>query len=102
MDVDEKAKQNIDKQDGIILIFTQHMPLEGGMYTASGWLTGELSYAIGKNKSDAIFYENTIHPDHRKGIHGDYEYVEFNRNSLDEAFLQAIPYLQNFKEKLLA
>jgi hypothetical protein len=56
---------------------------------------------MGKEKPFLMFYDDCLHPDEKKGIHGDFDYVEFNRDCLDEAFLKAIPYLRTFRQRML-
>jgi hypothetical protein len=102
MNVNEKAQQLIAESEGVIIIFTPDKKIENSdYYTTSGWLNSELHYAMGKEKPYLIFYDDLIHPDERKGIHGDYEYVEFNRKCLDDAFLKTIPYLRIFNGRII-
>lgn len=101
-DIDEKVKETIEQQsEGVIVIFTKEEELREGGWTTSTWLTDEKAFAIGKNKPVLLFFEDCIAQTQRKGIHGELEYVEFNRDKLDEALLKAIPYLRDFRQRVL-
>lgn len=102
VDVDEKVKGLINDTDGTIIIFGPDKKLEATEYmTTSGWLKDEKSYAMGKGKPILLFFDNTIHPDEKKGIQGDYEYIDFDKECLAEAILEAIPYLRSFRKGLV-
>jgi hypothetical protein len=102
MEVDEKVQKLIIESEGVIIIFTRDMKLESSEYwTTSGWLNGELTFAIAKDKPHLMFYDDCINPGERKGIQGELEYIEFNRECLDESFLKAIPYLRDFRGNIL-
>lgn len=101
-DIDDKAKEMIEQQsEGVIIIFTKEEELREGGWTTSVWLTDEKAFAIGKNKPVLLFFEDLIAQTQRKGIHGELEYIEFNRGNLDEALLKAIPYLRDFRQRVL-
>jgi hypothetical protein len=100
-DIDEKARGMISEADGIIVIFTRESELKEGGWTTSTWLTDEKAFAIGKDKPPILFYEDCIAESQMKGIHGNLEYIKFNRERLDEAFLRAIPYLRSFRQRIL-
>lgn len=100
-DVDEKVKKLIDQSEGVIIIFTGEKELKEGGWTTARWLTDEKAYALGRDKPVLLFFEDYIAQTERKGIHGDLEYVEFTREHLDEVFLKAIPYLRDFRQRVL-
>lgn len=100
-DIDEKVKKLIDQSEGVIIIFTREKELKDGGWTTSRWLTDEKAYAIGRDKPVLLFFDDRIAQTGKKGIHGDLEYVEFNREHLDEAFLKAIDYLRDFRQRVL-
>jgi hypothetical protein len=100
--VDEKVQGLISKTDGTIIIFSRDKKLENSEYwTTSDWLVGELSFAMGKEKPYLIFYDECIDPEERGGMHGTYEYIPFNRECLDDSLLKAIPYLREFRQRIL-
>jgi hypothetical protein len=101
VDVDEKVKALIDESDGVIIIFTRDRKLEGGNWTSSGWLKDEKAFAMGRNKPILLFFDDYINGEERNGIHGDLEYVVFKRECLDDSFLKAIPYLRDFRQRML-
>lgn len=100
-DVDEKVKKLIKSSDGTIIIFTKEKELKNGGWTTSTWLSDEKSYALGAGKPVLLFFEECISADQRKGIQGDLEYIEFNREKLDDAILRAIPYLRDFYKQVI-
>jgi len=100
-DIDEKVKRMIETSEGVIIIFTKEKELKEGGWTTSTWLTDEKSYALGQGKRVGLFFEDRIAPSQKKRIHGDLEYIEFNCEHLEEAFLQAIPYLRDFRQRIL-
>jgi len=100
-DIDEKVKKLIDQSEGVIIIFTREKELKDGGWTTSRWLTDEKAYAMGRDKPVLLFFEDCIAQTERKGIHGELEYVKFNREHLHEAFLKAIPYLRDFRQRVL-
>jgi hypothetical protein len=100
-DVDDKVKGMINTCDGVIVIFTKAQELKEGGWATSLWLSDEKSFALGKSKQVGLFFEDCISQEQKKGIHGNLEYIEFSRDNLDKAFLEAIPYLRDFKQKIL-
>jgi len=100
-DVDEKIKSMIDVSDGVLIIFTKEKELKHGGWATSTWLTSESAYALGQKKQVGLFFEDCISPTQRKGIQGDLEYIKFNREHLDKTFLEAIPYLKDFRQRIL-
>jgi hypothetical protein len=100
-DVDEKVKGMITISDGVLIIFTREEELKRGGWATSTWLTSESAYALGQNKLVGLFFEDCISLTQRRGIQGDFEYIEFNRESLADSFLTAIPYLRDFRQRIL-
>lgn len=100
-DVDEKVKGLIKESEGVIIIFTRDQELKGGKWTTKPWLKDEKAYSIGIPKQVLLFYEDSIAESEREGIQGDLEYVVFRRDCLDDAFLKAIPYLRDFRQRIL-
>jgi hypothetical protein len=90
-----------DESEGVIIIFTRDRKLEGGKWTSSGWLKDEKAYSIGKGKPILLLVDDCIEGSERKGIHGNLEYVVF-RDCLDDSFLRAIPYLRDFRQRILS
>jgi hypothetical protein len=100
-DFDDKVKELIAQSEGVIVILTKEKELKEGGWATARWLTDEKAYAMGRDKPVLLFFEDCIAQSERKGIHGELEYVEFNREDLDEAFLKAIPYLRDFRQRVL-
>ena len=100
-DIDEKVKKAIEESDGVIVIFTKDKELRNGGWTTSTWLSDEKAYALGAGKPILLFFDECISADQKKGLQGDLEYIEFNREKLDDAILKAIPYLRDFYKRLL-
>lgn len=101
IDVDEKVKGFIDESDGVIIIFTRDKKLEGGKWTSSGCLKDEKAYSMGRDKPILLFFDDCIEESERNGIQGDLEHVVFRRDCLDDSFLKAIPYLRDFRQRIL-
>jgi len=101
-DIDDKVKKMIELSDGVTIIFTREEELQKGGYTTSTWLSDEKSYALGKDKKVTLFFEDMIAPSQRKGIQGDLEYIEFNRDHLENCILEAIPYLRDFRQRIIS
>lgn len=100
-DVDEKVKRRIGENEGLIIIGTRDQELKaGGGWTIPPWLRDENAYAMGKGKPTLLFFEDSIDERQRKGIQGDYEHIIFARDDVSDAIIRAIPYLQDFKQKI--
>jgi hypothetical protein len=101
-DVDEKVKRRINENEGLIIIGTKDQQLHQGQgWTLPPWLIGEHAYAMGLGKPTLLFFEDATDQRQRKGIQGDYEHILFNRDDPSEAIIKAIPYLQDFKQKII-
>ncbi len=100
-DVNEKVKKIIARCDGAAIIFTKEKELKDGGWTTSAWLKDEKAYALGVKKPVLLFFEKDISDSEKKGIHGDLEYIEFERERLHDAILKAIPYVRDFYEKII-
>jgi hypothetical protein len=101
IDVDDKVKEQISKCDGAIIIFTKAEELKDGTWATSAWLLDEKAFTLGKGKEVGLFFEECISDSQKKGLQGNLEHVEFNRNHLEQGILKAIPYLRDFRQKLL-
>jgi hypothetical protein len=100
-DIDDKVKSLISSCEGTIVIFTKTKELKDGGWSTSIWLSDEKAFALGKSQEVGLFFEDCISEENRAGIQGNLEYIEFNRNTLQNAILEAIPYLRDFKQKIL-
>jgi hypothetical protein len=100
--VDDKVKYRIAETEGTIVLCTKEEKLEHGGWSVSTWLIGENAYAMGLGKNTALFFEDQVHHSQRKGIQGDMEYIEFNRENPSAAFVKSIPYLQDFKQRIVS
>lgn len=103
MEIDDKVEKLITESDGVIIIFSKDKELRDSHYwTTSSWLKSEVTCAKTQKKPFLMFYEKWIDPDERKGLHGEVEYIEFDAEGLDDTFLKAIPYLRDFKQRILS
>jgi len=100
-DIDDKVKGMIEGADGIVIIFTKDEELKEGGWTTSTWLSDEKAHSLGAGKPVLLFFEKDISAEYKKGIHGSLEYIEFDRDALDEAILNAIPYIRDFYGKII-
>ena len=64
-------------------------------------MVDEKAYANAKEKTILLIYEKCISENFKKGIQGSFEYLEFEREKLDELFLEAIPAIRNLYDRIL-
>jgi hypothetical protein len=78
--VSEKVKKLIGAQDIFLGIFLRDERLLGKeSWTTSPWIISEAAHASAKDKKLILLVENGI--DNIGGIHGDHEYIKFQRTS---------------------
>lgn len=90
--ISEKVKRLIEGQQVFVGIFARRDKLaRKPEWTTSAWVIDEKAYALGQQKRLILLKENGVGS--IGGIQGDYEYLEFSRDKLDEL---AIKLLQLF------
>jgi hypothetical protein len=84
--ISEKVKKLIEAQHLFVGIFTRRDKLVGKTtWSTSTWVIEEKAYAFAKNKKLILLKEVDV--DSIGGITGDYEFIEFERDALQEAIL---------------
>ena len=87
--ISEKVKGRIESQYLFVGIFTRRDKLVGKeAWSTSPWVIDEKAYAYGRNKKLILLKE--IGVESIGGIQGDYEYIEFTRDKLENAVLRLI------------
>jgi hypothetical protein len=90
--ISEKVKRLIEEQSIFVGIFTRRDKIaRKAEWTTSTWVIDEKAYALGRNKRLVLIKEQGVGS--VGGIQGDYEYLEFSRDSLE---LLAIRLVQLF------
>jgi hypothetical protein len=90
--ISNKVKTMIESQHLFVGIFTRRDRLAGKKtWTTSTWVIEEKAYAAGKDRQIILLKEADV--DYIGGIQGDYEYIEFSRETLEDAL---IPLFQLF------
>jgi hypothetical protein len=84
--ISDKVKKLIDSQYLFVGIFTRRDKISHKKeWTTSPWIIDEKAYAVGRNKKLILFKENDVGS--IGGIQGDYEYIEFSRDSVQDALV---------------
>jgi hypothetical protein len=84
--ISEKVKKLIEDQHLFVGIFTRRDRLVGKpTWSTSPWVIEEKVYAYAKNKKLILLKEKDV--DFIGGITGDYEFIEFARDALQDAIL---------------
>ena len=87
--ISAKVKSRIEAQYLFIGIFTRRDKLVGkSLWNTSPWVIDEKAYAFGRNKKLILLKEAGV--ESIGGIQGDYEYIEFTREQLENAVLKLI------------
>ncbi len=95
--ISAKIKNSIDDADFFVGIFTKRDKIaRKNEWTTSLWVIDEKAYAVGKGKKLILFKENGVNT--IGGIQGDYEYLEFSRDRLQEMLVKL---LKLFEFKLI-
>jgi hypothetical protein len=90
--ISDKVKQLIDQQYIFVGIFTRRDKIARKKeWTTSPWVIDEKAYAVGANKKLILLKELGV--ESIGGIQGDYEYIEFSRETLHSAVLALIQLL---------
>jgi hypothetical protein len=94
--ISEKVKKLIEAQYLFIGIFTRREKLSGRQaWNTSAWVIDEKAFAFARNRKLILLKEEGV--DSIGGIQGDYEYIEFSRECLQQA---AVSLLQVFDVKV--
>lgn len=92
--VSEKVKARIESADIFVGIFTCRDRLaKGGEWATSAWVIDEKAYAIALEKKLVLIKESGVQS--IGGLQGDYEYLEFRRDQLQDLVLKLI---ETFKD----
>jgi hypothetical protein len=87
--ISEKVKRLIESQQFFVGIFTRRDKLsKKESWNTSAWVIDEKAYASAKNRKLILFREAGV--DSIGGIQGDYEYIPFRRQRLQEAILKLL------------
>jgi tetratricopeptide (TPR) repeat protein len=79
--VHEKVKKRIREASIFVALFTRRDKIEGkDVWRTTEWVIQEMAYAAANGKKLLLLKENGI--DDIGGLHGNQEYIEFNRDSL--------------------
>jgi hypothetical protein len=84
--ISEKVKNAIDGQHLFVGTFTRRDKVSRkNEWTTSSWVIDEKAYAVGKGKKLILLKERGVGS--IGGIQGDYEYIEFSRDRLEDLVL---------------
>ncbi len=87
--ISNKVKGRIDTADVFLGIFTRRDKIaRKTKWTTSTWVVEEKAYAVGKGKRLILLRENGV--DSIGGLQGDYEYIEFDRETLADAVIRLL------------
>jgi hypothetical protein len=81
--ISEKVKRLIEQQSMFVGVFTRREKIARKKeWTTSAWVIDEKAYALGRQKRLVLLKEQGVGS--IGGIQGDYEYIEFSRDSLEQ------------------
>jgi hypothetical protein len=81
--ISEKVKRLIDAQPVFVGLYTRRDKIAGKKkWTASPWVIEEKAYAVAKRKTLILLQEDGV--DSIGGMQGDYEYIPFTRDALQD------------------
>jgi len=81
--ISEKVKRLIDEQRLFVGVFTRRDKIARKKeWTTTTWVVDEKAYAVGKGKKLILIKEEGVGS--IGGIQGDYEFIEFSRDRLEE------------------
>jgi hypothetical protein len=87
--ISDKVKNAIDNQYIFVGIFTRRDKVaRKNEWTTSSWVIDEKAYAVGKGKKLILLKEKGVGS--IGGIQGDYEYIEFSRERLEDLTLSLL------------
>jgi hypothetical protein len=83
----EEVKSRIRRCDGLIALLTRREEIVGGGWTTHEWVKDEINFARENNKHAIALVEDGIDV---SGLQASHEYIKFDRNDIDKAFLNLI------------
>lgn len=87
--ISEKIKRLIEEQSIFVGVFTRRDKIaRKPEWTTSAWVIDEKAYALGRHKRLILLKEQGVGS--IGGIQGDYEYLEFSRDTLESLVLRLI------------
>jgi tetratricopeptide (TPR) repeat protein len=86
--VSDKVKARIAEGDIFVGVLTKRESAESGKFRTSEWVIQEIAYAAGLGKKIIVLKEKDVIS--IGGIHGDAEYIEFDRTTLHKAALKLV------------
>jgi len=86
--ISDKVKARIAEGDIFVGVLTKREATEDGKYRASEWIIQEIAFAAGLGKKIIVLKEKDVIS--IGGIHGDAEYIEFDRTVLQKAAIKLI------------
>ena len=87
--ISEKVKKLIDAQHLFVGVFTRRDKIARKKeWTTSPWVVDEKAYAVGKGKKLILIKEEGVGS--IGGIQGDYEFIEFSRDRLEELSVKLV------------
>ena len=87
--ISEKVKRFIEEQSIFVGIFTRRDKIaRKPEWTTSAWVLDEKAYAVGLQKRLILLKEQGVGS--IGGIQGDYEYIEFTRDALENLSVRLI------------
>jgi hypothetical protein len=87
--ISEKVKKLIEEQHLFVGVFTRRDKITRKKeWTTTSWVVDEKAYAVGKGKSLILIKEEGVGS--IGGIQGDYEFIEFNRDRLEELSVKLV------------
>jgi hypothetical protein len=95
--VPEKVKHLIDDAELIVTILTKDDAMASGAMAPSKWVSDEIAYAVGKDKTIIRLIENEV--EYKPAISGDAEYIAFDKDNLSGPFLKLSELINSFFSK---
>jgi hypothetical protein len=87
--ISSKVRARIETADLFVGVFTQRDKLvDGSEWATSAWIIDEKAYALAKNKRLILIKEQGVKS--VGGLQGDYEYLEFRRDALDDLLVRLL------------
>ena len=87
--ISEKVKRLIEDQTIFVGVFTRRDKIaRKNEWTTSPWVVDEKAYAVGKGRKLILIKEEGVGS--IGGIQGDYEFIEFNRDRLEELTVKLV------------
>lgn len=87
--VSRKVRERIDQCDVFVGVFVRKDKIEGkDEWSTSPWVVDEKAYALARNRKLVLIREAGVSS--IGGLQGDYEYLEFDRNKLEELMIRLV------------